>query len=242
MSCFISPGQRAPEFLFIFFCFLAAGFIQTVDTAPSSAQGMVLAIDELTGPEKTIVEIPIRAVHPKNLGPLQFRVTYDPAVIAIKDVVTGDDYPGDLRFANDDPGNLDLFMTSNADEGVNHDGVIAVIKAEIIGPQNASTPLGLEFIEAFERDTSRPISIDTKPDSGMLTVTAPRFEWWMLAAIAGGLIVLGMAVGLVRKMSRPGGSVQQQPGQSQSARNFCSGCGTPAADGSKFCRNCGQQI
>jgi len=115
----------------------------------------------------SIVNVPIYLTDAKNIGSLEFVLTYDPSVLEVSDVEAGGLAQNALfDFGTRDMGRLWAGMIDS--DGINGDGPVAVVSFKVIGPGASTSPLTLEKV--FTYDASSLLDILTNATSGSFTV------------------------------------------------------------------------
>ena len=125
------------------------------------------------------VNVPIYLTGAKNVGSLEFVLTYDPSVLEVSGVEAG----GLARNALFDFGTRDsgrLWAGLIDSDGINGDGPVAVVIFKVIGPGSSFSRLTLENVYTY--DASSLLDILTDATSGSFTVdglalTAPTLAF-----------------------------------------------------------------
>ncbi len=186
------------------YLFIVAGLAATLLLAASPAWAMNLRVVSIDGPAGGKVEIALEAEDADELGPIQMLLLFDNKVLEIDEVETGDVYDGSVEFNSDNTGELTILMLSDTDKGVNQDGPIAIVKANVIGQPGDKSSLGLRHVRAWKRDTSNPTEFDVVTADGELTVVSASVPWLFIAAIAGGVcLIMLVGIALTRGRGEP---------------------------------------
>jgi hypothetical protein len=138
--------------------------------APTKSPTVVPApAPELTGAVvlPSTITVPIYLTDAKNIGSLEFVLTYDPSVLEVSNVEAGDLAQNALfDFGTRDMGRLWAGMIDT--DGINGDGPVAVVSFKVIGPGASASQLTLENV--FTYDASSLLDILTDATSGSFTV------------------------------------------------------------------------
>lgn len=212
---------------------LAACFLLT--DAP--AQAMTLKVVSINGPAGADVEIVLEASDANKLGPIQMLFLFDGSVLKITKVEPGDAYDGSVEFSSHAAGELSILMLSDADEGVEQDGPIAIITANVIGQTGDKCLLGLRHVRAWKRDTSSPSEFDVITEDGELTVVSAQIPWVLIAAIVAGVLILIVLFRRGRKSSP-----KRVPVMANESTTACRACGHANRKGVKSCESCGTSM
>ncbi len=219
---------------------LAATFV-VLSLVVSKSGAMNLKVVSIDGSAGAQVEIALEADDSDGLGPIQMLLLFDSNVLEIVEVESGDVYEGSVEFRTDKAGELAILMLSDADKGVEQDGVIAVVKAKVIGEPGQQSALGLRHVRAWKRDTSSPTELDVVTTDGQLIVVSASLPWLMIAVIAGGVVIV-LLLGTV-VMRRPGNVQKALPlSETGPATVACSKCGNENEPQAKFCAECGNSL
>ena len=127
----------------------------------------------------SIVNVPIYLTGAKNVGSLEFILTYDPSVLEVSGVEAGGLARNALfDFGPREPGRLWAGLIDS--DGINGDGPVAVVSFRVIGPGSSASRLNLESIYTY--DASSLLDILSDATSGSFTVeghalTAPALAF-----------------------------------------------------------------
>ncbi len=115
----------------------------------------------------TTVNVPIYLTGAKNVGSLEFVLTYDPTVLEVSDVDVGGLAKNSLfDFGTREPGRLWAGLIDT--DGINGDGPVAVVSFKVIGPGSSASQLTLENVSTY--DARSLLDILTDATSGSFTV------------------------------------------------------------------------
>ena len=124
------------------------------------------------------VNVPIYLTGAKNVGSLEFVLTYDPTVLEVSDVEAGGLAQNSLfDFGVRVPGRLWAGLIDT--DGINGDGPVAVVSFEVIGPGSSASRLTLENVATY--DARSLLDILTDATSGSFTVDGPTLTAPVLA-------------------------------------------------------------
>ena len=137
--------------------------------SPQAADPVVLA---------STVNVPIYLTGAKNVGSLEFVLTYDPTVLEVSDVEAGGLAQNSLfDFGVRVPGRLWAGLIDT--DGINGDGPVAVVSFKVIGPGSSTSRLTLENVSTY--DARSLLDILTDATSGNFTVDGPTLTSPVLA-------------------------------------------------------------
>lgn len=157
---------------------------------PTSAPKVVATISPTTVPTlaqelpdpvvlPATVNVPIYLTDAKNIGSLEFVLTYDPVVLEVADVEAGGLAQNSLfDFGTRRPGRLWAGLIDT--DGINGDGPVAVVSFKAIGPGSSASRLTLENVTTY--DATSLLDILTDATSGSFTIeglalTAPTLSF-----------------------------------------------------------------
>ena len=137
--------------------------------SPQAADPVVLA---------STVNVPIYLTGAKNVGSLEFVLTYDPTVLEVSEVEAGGLAQNSLfDFGVRVPGRLWAGLIDT--DGINGDGPVAVVSFKVIGPGSSTSRLTLENVSTY--DARSLLDILTDATSGNFTVDGPTLTSPVLA-------------------------------------------------------------
>ena len=137
--------------------------------SPQAADPVVLA---------STVNVPIYLTGAKNVGSLEFVLTYDPTVLEVSEVEAGGLAQNSLfDFGVRVPGRLWAGLIDT--DGINGDGPVAVVSFKVIGPGSSTSRLTLENVSTY--DARSLLDILTDATSGNFTVDGPTLTAPVLA-------------------------------------------------------------
>ncbi len=137
--------------------------------SPQLADPVVLA---------STVNVPIYLTGAKNVGSLEFVLTYDPTVLEVSEVEAGGLAQNSLfDFGVRVPGRLWAGLIDT--DGINGDGPVAVVSFKVIGPGSSTSRLTLENVSTY--DARSLLDILTDATSGNFTVDGPTLTSPVLA-------------------------------------------------------------
>ena len=137
--------------------------------SPQAADPVVLA---------STVNVPIYLTGAKNVGSLEFVLTYDPTVLEVSEVEAGGLAQNSLfDFGVRVPGRLWAGLIDT--DGINGDGPLAVVSFKVIGPGSSASQLTLENVATY--DARSLLDILTDATSGSFTVDGPTLTAPVLA-------------------------------------------------------------
>ncbi len=124
------------------------------------------------------VNVPIYLAGAKNVGSLEFVLTYDPTVLEVSDVEAGGLAQNSLfDFGVRVPGRLWAGLIDT--DGINGDGPLAVVSFKVIGPGSSASQLTLENVATYDARSLLDILADAT--SGSFTVDGPTLTAPVLA-------------------------------------------------------------
>jgi hypothetical protein len=124
------------------------------------------------------VNVPIYLTGAKNVGSLEFVLTYDPTVLEVSEVEAGGLAQNSLfDFGVRVPGRLWAGLIDT--DGINGDGPVAVVSFKVIGPGSSTSRLTLENVSTY--DARSLLDILTDATSGNFTVDGPTLTSPVLA-------------------------------------------------------------
>lgn len=162
-------------------------------TVPVLAQaGLAVSVGDVQGAPNTDVEIPIDLKGAAGVGAMRIEVTYDPAVISVRDVKGGDLASGALVVGNTATPGLVTISVAHA-TGFSGDGKVALLVARPAGQDGDRSPLTLQNVTANHFQTKA--LIPTTLSNGEFTVGrgtggAGGGGVWIIVGLMG-LIVVG---------------------------------------------------
>ena len=113
------------------------------------------------------VNVPVYLTGAKNVGSLEFVLTYDPTVLEVSDVEAGGLAQGSLfDFGTREPGRLWAGLIDA--DGISGDGPVAVVAFKVIGPGSSASWLTLENVSTYDASSLLDILTDTR--AGNFTV------------------------------------------------------------------------
>ena len=119
-----------------------------------TAGAVTVSVDDASSEYGTAVDIPINVSSTSNIGATDISLTYDPAVISPTGVVAN----GTLISATDlianytgTSGIVNVSVASTS--GITDMGSIAVIQFSVVGSGNATSPLTLSRVNAYDLDS-----------------------------------------------------------------------------------------
>ena len=137
--------------------------------SPQAADPVVLS---------STVNVPIYLTGAKNVGSLEFVLTYDPTVLEVSEVEAGGLAQNSLfDFGVRVPGRLWAGLIDT--DGINGDGPVAVVSFKVIGPGSSTSRLTLENVSTY--DARSLLDILTDATSGNFTVDGPTLTSPVLA-------------------------------------------------------------
>ena len=170
--------------------------------AATAAEQMVLSIGAVQGSPGQEVDVPINIKGAHNVGALQLRLTYDPAVLDAKKVERGE---GAAK-VNLEPAMKDgqiFVVIYTAQDPISHDGVVFHVLAQVRGTVGQKTPLKLLEARGWDLTDSAPLLL-TSQDGDFTVVASPwpglSAMWWGVTAGTGVLFLL--LVGFASRGSR----------------------------------------
>lgn len=232
------------------------------------AESVTVRLDAAEAANGDEVEIPILVKGAPGIGAMHVELTYDPAVLEATSVDKGDllDDGSLIDFNISEPGRIVLgFVTLGSVEG---DGAIAVAHFNVLGADDAESPLAFENTQAWEGGPDRFDILVTAEGSTFTVASKSSFPWlWVIIALAAFILLIAFlarrrkpavaampvatsvgaasAATIVRPpQPQPQPYVQEpaqpaQPAVEAASGSFCSNCGTVLAPGVQFCSKCG---
>jgi hypothetical protein len=149
---------------------------------------LLISIGPAEGAPGTEVAVPVNAKGVSDLGALQFRLTYDPAVLEGKKVERGPAGTNagivDFNFGQEGRAGIGLAST----KGLTGDGVLLTVVFTVRGSAGQSCPLKLDAARAW--DATNVAEALTQTQDGSFTVSSPASSHWIWAAVVGSAILL----------------------------------------------------
>jgi len=224
-------------------------------TLVAHAQSLTVYIEAAQAPAGQTVDIPILVKGSPGFSAMHLELTYNPAVLAVEEVVAGDLVAGKAlsAFNTDQDGRVVISLA--AGEEIQGDGTLAVARFLVNGEQGQTSPLGLEYPKAWQ-ESDFDLVVEVEP--GAFTVAADTLPM-LLAALACLLLLLFLLVVvlLIRsRRKRRAETAAQRPPQpypapppqaagpaaTGQAPKFCGNCGQPLEPGKRFCIHCGHPV
>ena len=167
-----------------------------------------LSITPGTAAAGSVAKVSIRANAPVTLGALQFDLIYDPTVVRLKQVESGELIPAGLVESNIvQPGRARVALVTN--EEIKGDGVLLIAEFEVLAGPARPTSISPEEVRGWDQTNNLPVNIAGRAGELTRIAVAPeaaseprdaRSSVWIYAAI-GGAIVLSVLVYLLRRKS-----------------------------------------
>ena len=127
-----------------------------------------LTVNDANGSPGSTVEVPLNIAGASDVGAMQIVLTYNSSVLSVSSVEKGELTENSMLESNKAvPGILAIGIADT--DGINGDGVLAVMMFSVIGELGDTSPLTLETVEANDVDTL--LEIPTTVTSGTFTVT-----------------------------------------------------------------------
>jgi hypothetical protein len=205
-----------------------------------AATATVKALKVAGAPGREVI-VPIQIQSKDEMGCLQFALQYDPAILEIKSVGPGSLLPdgATVDFNGDQLGWLRAgFVCSVTKKGMVGDGVALNVVFVVKGKLGDKSPLTLQRVRAWE-PSDPEILISTEVGEVAVADTFP----WLWIAIAGGCLLLGLLLLMLRRRGATvGPAVSSRPAPIATGGARCPKCQTLATAGQRFCGSCGTTL
>jgi len=226
---------------------LVASVAVAVTPCGARAAGLQVRVDAAQAAPGAEVEVPIHVKGATNLGALELVLTYDAAVIKALRVEAAALAERALYAQGKvtTPGRVPMGLASGK-VSLHGDGVVFTVRFRVQGQTGQKSPLKLEFVRAWQNETSGEMLVDTQGAEFLVT---SGFPWLLVLAIVGGGVVLLALLMLLARRRRPapapGGApavprLVTHPGFVQSPpTGFIAGAPPAPAGGVTFKHQCG---
>ena len=227
-----------------------------------SAETLTLTVEPQEGMPGDQLKVSVSASNADDLGALQAEVTFDPNVLDLQSVSSGE-LAGEalVDFAVTESGTAKIGIATL--EGISGDGELLILEFQVVGGDGDSSTITLGNGEAWKQESHARILVDSI--AGQITVTGDRSNeasetgdaddnnalpipnQWIIPLVAASCLVLLLLFWRMTRRPKP----KQQTGRavntvstqrSDTERNFCSECGAQNKPGAKFCSACGTQL
>jgi hypothetical protein len=188
-----------------FIALVAAFVIALLIPGSGHASSMTVLVDQSKGAKGDDVAIPIFVNQAPGIGAMHVELVYDPNVLEIKSVDKGKLLKTSplLDFNATQPGRVVIgFATTDNVEG---DGPVATAHFTVKGEKNATSPLTLEKVRAWEGGTNRFEILVTTKTASFTVGGKSGFPLWLIASIAAVFLLLLIVIVLAatRKRTQP---------------------------------------
>lgn len=223
------------------FYLLAALIMGMIGETPLPGEAATITVS--VGPAEALsreeTEVPIHVAGASGLSSMQMALTYDPAILEVKNVAAGPLLPQDALLAHDaaEPGRLAIGFV--ALQGLNGDGAVLKARFGVIGKPGQKTALALENVRAWEKSDLETL-VHTTP--GELVIPRTPWPWWVLAAAIAALVLLLWA-GQHFWHGHAAPATARPPGENP-VPTLCANpeCRNALPPGVRFCPHCGQAV
>lgn len=158
------------------------------------AQGALTVVaGDITGEHRENVEIPIEIKGASGVGAMHIEMSYDPAVLSIREVQAGDLVSGGLVVGNTSASGLVTISVAHAN-GFSGDGVVAKVVAHVSGRDGDTSSLNLQNVTAnhFQTKAAIPTTVTNGTFTVGSTATGSIAIWIVLGFMALVLFGAGM--------------------------------------------------
>lgn len=218
-----------------------AGFGLALMAGGVEGASVTLTLPEATGAPGSEVAVPIMVRNAEGLGPFQFDVVFDPAVLTPIGVADGSGGKVGLVDHNlVEPNRLSIAASGQPSQPIQDDGTLLLITFAVSGELGDSSPLVFENPRAWEQSVEA-LDMFVSHEAGSFTVEEAGVPLWWFAAGAAALLLAGMLALALRKRGAPRHPVAEKRAAGP-AHRFCAQCGTPLPEAAAFCAKCGQAV
>jgi hypothetical protein len=197
---------------------------------------MKVVVADASAAAGTTVSVPISASGGPKLAAARVVLSYNPEVLEVESVEKGaslNDGEAQSGFTINDPGRVTMNFISV--DGVVADKELFVVNFTVKAESGATSDLKLDKVMAWRADNRVDVLSDTQDGKFTVETGLPLPLPWLVAAIAGGLIFLLLAVFVLRGRSA-------SPKSAGSATTACPQCGHANSFDTKFCGECGSAV
>ena len=188
----VSSRHQSRSFVLALFpaaCLLAlAGIAYAAD--------VTVAIPEVEGSTGADATVPVTVREAERMGPVQFDVVYDPAVLEVKGVEQQGDAPiGLFDYNVTEPGRLRIALSGEPEKPIEGEATLLLVSFKVLGSEGAKSDLTIENIRAWEQSTEA-LDMLVTAENGRFTVVGggvPTFR----PIIAGMVVLLALLAVLV---------------------------------------------
>lgn len=216
---------------------MALGLLFHVGRAEGAS--VAVALPDAVGAPDTEIDVPVTVRNAEGLGPFQFDLLFDPAVLAPTDV-SGDERVGLIDHNLVEPGRLRVAASGQPGQPIQGEATLVTVRFTVAGAVGDHSSLDFEDFRAWEQSTEA-LDMLVTVESGSIAVQEPGLEWWMILIGALALLVAGALAMVVRKR-RPHGAPPSGRTTMTAQAHFCSHCGTALSAGAAFCSKCGKEV
>ncbi len=157
-------------------------------TGFTTAASVTLVVPKVQSNVGNDYKVPIQIREAQGLGPCQFELVYDPAILELKTVNESNKLSiGLFDFNLLSPGRVKLVMTGTPDKPIQGDGELLILTFTVVASGN--TALAIENARAWEQ-TPDAYEMLVKTENGELTATGGQSMLYIAGAILLLLVVL----------------------------------------------------
>lgn len=210
--------------------------------AAAHASNMTIRINAPSGQAGKTVDVSIVAAGAPDVGAMQLRLAYDPAVLAAEQVVAGPLLAGALLESNlETTGSIAIAVATT--DGIKGDGTLATVRFKVLGKSGQRSDVRIEEAKAWER-VGEHLDVLVETAHGQVSIQGAgggsNLLWILLAAAAVLVVGAGAWYFTRRRGARAAAAPMPAPQAAPAPRAaFCANCGTPLAPAARFCGKCG---